>query len=878
MSTGNSEIQLTGNSQPGIPLLPGPDEVLGARNRLAASRTFARSRRLIRLLEFTIDAALAGRSDEIKESTIGSEVYDRGLDFDPRADGIVRVEASRLRQKLAEYYLGVGQDDAIRIEYPKGSYVPTFRFAAQSVAVPVPLINAPVSAEANHWHPFDKRLLAGVALCCLVIAGAWYEIVARRNPLFMRPGVAVLSPVNLSGNQADLWLSAALRELIGTELSAGGRTRIPPGELVSRAEQSLPIRPVAGLAPDTLASVAKTLDVETVLTGSYVVAGETGNRQIRVDLHIQGQRDADSGEGISETGSPDRLLELTGRLGTRLRQRLRLQESPALAARNSPAASPAGPFYYSGIQRMNAYDPLGALVYLDKAIAADPNEPLSHLMRTQCLFLLGRDPEAREAIAHAYDLRGSLAREQQLRIEAKYYRLKPDPARAAEVLRALITFYPDELDYRYQLVEASNEAGRYRESVDTIAAMRALPAPLNQDPRIDWADMITAHKQTDFPRRLSSARALEAKARGLHADWLLAEALNREVGPLARAKQVPQAYTALKEAREICGRLGDRDCVAFSWRNEGTMLVGLGDAPKALEAFNKELEIGRQIGSITETGNALNGIGVVRNILGDLAGARDALQEALDLTIRTQNQFGIKMETINLAGVLMSLGHIAGAGRLYESSLDLSRKTGESEGEALSLVGIGQAESMAGKAQMAIASFEQAETVARRASNLQSLAGAAIAIANADLELNRLDLAHPATLEAVRLADKAGGAGNQFEAHLAAARLAMEERRFTDAESELRALKPVVEKNQDVDQGTRLATLSVELALARHQSPGGDLERLKKIAAGTPVATVLEAQIVLGRASHRKDLVNAAAAEARRLGLVLIQRRAVTSE
>ena len=103
-------------TNPGSGVLKQPDrsEVLEARNRLVSSPTFGRSRRLIKLLEFTIDAVVAGRAQDIKEYTIGTEVYERGSDFDPRVDGIVRVEANRLRQKLAEYYQGAGQSDPVR--------------------------------------------------------------------------------------------------------------------------------------------------------------------------------------------------------------------------------------------------------------------------------------------------------------------------------------------------------------------------------------------------------------------------------------------------------------------------------------------------------------------------------------------------------------------------------------------------------------------------------------------------------------------------------------------------------------------------------------------------------------------------------------------
>ena len=70
----------------------------------------------------------------MKEYLIGVEAFDRNAAFDPREDPIVRVEARRLRNKLAQYYNGPGRDDQILVEFAKGAYVP--RFLARSIAAP----------------------------------------------------------------------------------------------------------------------------------------------------------------------------------------------------------------------------------------------------------------------------------------------------------------------------------------------------------------------------------------------------------------------------------------------------------------------------------------------------------------------------------------------------------------------------------------------------------------------------------------------------------------------------------------------------------------------------------------------------------------------
>ena len=112
-----------------------PDEVRWQLGKLLASHWFARSERMCRFLRFAVERALAGTGDEIKEYLVGVEVFDRGADYDPRVDPIVRVEARRLRAKLEAYYESVGKADAVLIKFPKGAYAATFlnRTKAQPV-------------------------------------------------------------------------------------------------------------------------------------------------------------------------------------------------------------------------------------------------------------------------------------------------------------------------------------------------------------------------------------------------------------------------------------------------------------------------------------------------------------------------------------------------------------------------------------------------------------------------------------------------------------------------------------------------------------------------------------------------------------------------
>src|ERR1041384_6034152 len=88
------------------------------------SALFTQSPRNAGLLEYLCNKVLLGRQDEIKESTIAFEVFDRRSNFDDKKDAIVRVEAHLLRQRLARYYASEGIQDRVIIELAPGGYVP----------------------------------------------------------------------------------------------------------------------------------------------------------------------------------------------------------------------------------------------------------------------------------------------------------------------------------------------------------------------------------------------------------------------------------------------------------------------------------------------------------------------------------------------------------------------------------------------------------------------------------------------------------------------------------------------------------------------------------------------------------------------------------
>lgn len=130
-------------------------EVREQLQRILASAAFRNSRRATAMLQYSVERALAGESDALKERTIGVEVFGRSAGYDTGADHIVRSTAGDVRRRLAQYYHENG--DGIRIDFQPGSYVPQFGSAEATAYGESPL--------SRFWAPMLAN--GGPVLLCI---------------------------------------------------------------------------------------------------------------------------------------------------------------------------------------------------------------------------------------------------------------------------------------------------------------------------------------------------------------------------------------------------------------------------------------------------------------------------------------------------------------------------------------------------------------------------------------------------------------------------------------------------------------------------------------------------------------------------------------
>ena len=103
-------------------------------DRILASPLFRNSKRYPSLLRYVVEQTLDGHASELKERTLGIEVFGRVPDYDTNIDPVVRISAAEIRKRIAQYYHDGGHENEVRIDIPLGSYVPEFRVPAAKPA------------------------------------------------------------------------------------------------------------------------------------------------------------------------------------------------------------------------------------------------------------------------------------------------------------------------------------------------------------------------------------------------------------------------------------------------------------------------------------------------------------------------------------------------------------------------------------------------------------------------------------------------------------------------------------------------------------------------------------------------------------------------
>jgi serine/threonine protein kinase/tetratricopeptide (TPR) repeat protein len=633
-----------------------------------------------------------------------------------------------------------------------------------------------------------------------------------------RRSVAVLGFKNLSAGPEAAWLSTALSEMLTTELAGGEQLRVIPGENVARTKSDLSLSETDDLSRDTLKHIRRNLGSDFVVLGSYLDLGKESDGQIRLDLRVENAAEGETVAYLSETGTEAQLLDLVSRSGADLRAKLGVGSVAATQAASIAAALPsnseAARLYAQGIAKLRVFDALGARDLLEKGVAADPNNPLLRSALATAWSTLGYDEKAKTEAERAMSLSSTLSREERLWVKARYHETAKDWDLAIGAYRTLFDFFPDNIEYGLRLAEVQTGAGKVEDALATAAALRQLPAPDREDPRIDQAEA-EADVSGNYRQGLSAAMRAVEKGRAEGARLLVARALSTQASLLYKLGESQRSVAVAEESQRIYAEAGDQVGVARQLLVIGRVLSDQGEFSQAMNTFDQAVPIFLASGNNKGMASALNDKAIVLFQQGDFAGAKKQYEQALGIYREIGDRSGEGSALGNLGNTLSQLGDLAGARKMYAQALAIHREVGKQSGVALWLTNIGLVLSDQGDLAGAKKAFEQSLEVSRRIGDKSYAAyalyglGAALAM-GADFEK-----AKAAYSEALTLRNEIGETGNAAAAQVALAELSLEEGHPTEAETTIRNAREVFRKTAQVEDEINADALLLRTLLAK---------------------------------------------------------------
>jgi len=546
-------------------------------------------------------------------------------------------------------------------------------------------------AEGSNWLFWAATVL----LTVLFVAYVGYRYSRRNQPVpvaqtqpspvipssLARRSVAVMGFTNASGNARDVWLSTAFTEMLATELAAGDHLRPVAAEDVARAKLELSLSNVDSYAGRTLTKIHKDLGCDYVVAGSYLAIGHTGSGRVRLDARVQDAVTGDTVASFAVVGSQSDLFDLASRAGEQLRAKLGVGTLTSAEAEEVKLALPSNPeaarLYSDGLAQLRLYDDIAAADLFEKAIALQPDYSPAYAALASARFALGYGAEAKAAARKAMDLSQNLPQQARLQTEAHYHKMNGEWTQAAEIYSQLQRSYPDHLDYGLDLAFVQDMMGKGTEAVATMAALRKLPAPERDDPRIDLMDARIAGDLADYKREKIFAEAAAKKAETAGARLVLARAkmvvgyASDGLGDYASARD---AYAV---AKQMCAESGDVVGAALAEMDIGITLDQQGDLAGAKRSYDRVLPVFRKKGDQLSLVATLTNLSGIYERQGDLPTDEHLLREALAISHKLNRMDKLDIETSSLAESLRRQGKFREAKDMLDPLAEHLRSAGK---------------------------------------------------------------------------------------------------------------------------------------------------------------------------------------------------------
>jgi TolB-like protein/Tfp pilus assembly protein PilF len=376
---------------------PSPEQVRQALERVTSDQGFVRSRRMCSLLAYLVEESLAGQGDKIKATSIAIDVFGRDSSFDQQSDPIVRVEAGRLRNRLAEYYNGNGRIDPVHIEIPKGAYIPHFTLRTLESTATQP------NSSVFRWLSSGQRRNILLAFVAGVLVTSLAALIVRQDssdtgstpysgPRDTRPYIVVSPVAATSGDAHSESLAAGLAEALITNLSKiSGLSVMAHASVLESHQRGEPLG---------IAEFRSQFGVTHLFRGTIERDGD----RVVINMQLVDARTARVLWAERASRALSNIIELEEELAINIAQRLAVELRPGERERLSQAhsaSSDAWLFYRQGLVTIMPPNDLvrvqAARQLFDRASQVDPSfagglAGHSFAHSTRVLFMNTTDP------------------------------------------------------------------------------------------------------------------------------------------------------------------------------------------------------------------------------------------------------------------------------------------------------------------------------------------------------------------------------------------------------------------------------------------------------------------------------------------------------
>ncbi len=516
---------------------------------------------------------------------------------------------------------------------------------------------------------------------------------------------------NITG-QADLdWLTTGIADNLTADLAQSKFFRVmSPARLHQiAAEAGIDVAEIS--TPEALTKLAKATDVDAVILGSFVKAGD----EIRITMKVE---DPETQELIGTKivqAKEDAVLDLIDQLTRETKYIFHLSQEDidkdldqALGLQRTRSVTAASEFA-KGIELTYVGSYLEAAQAFEAAIEADPDFAMAYAKASEAYRNLGYDAKAESLSLIAVDkvvkFIDRVPPADRTFILANHAEITYNTEQAIESYKEFIKAYPDDPEGYYKLALTYETISEWGEAARNLKRALELDSKFVAA-RFELAKVLIRNEELDealdeLNRSLEAYRSMgnrEGEAAVLNA-----------IGVVYRHRNdFEKAISYFEESIRIKEELGDKRGVAASLGNLGLVYKIMGRQDDALEAYKRSLEIKREIGDKIGVSTALNKIAQIYQNSGRYEEALSYYERSYE----TRKEIGAKhlmaASLSDMAGLYSLMGHYKEALRLDSLALALRVEIGDQRGESHSLRNV--AESLIARAR-----FEEAAAKLRRA-------------------------------------------------------------------------------------------------------------------------------------------------------------------